>query len=78
MKVWQPPQTPWEIDYGVELLHVCFEDDCPYFTRGAKWCRRNGMRCSTYRHSRNPATGREGPLPVPTRGALRAGILEEN
>ncbi len=78
MKLWQPPETPWEMDYGVELLHVCFNDDCPYFLRGRQWCRRNGMRCSTYRHSRNPVTGKEGPLPVPTRWALRAGILEEH
>jgi SAM-dependent methyltransferase len=78
MQAWQPPETPWEMDYGVGMLHVCFNDDCPYFTRGAKWCRRNGMRCSSYRHSRNPETGTEGPLPVPTRAALRGGILDEN
>ena len=78
MNVWQPPDTPWEVDYGVEVLHVCFNDECPYFVRGAKWCRRNGMRCSSYRHSRNPVTGMEGPLPVPTRWALRGGILDEN
>ena len=78
MVMWQPPDTPWEMDYGVELLYVCFHDECPYFTRGATWCRHNGMRCSSYRHSRNPATGTEGPLPVPTRWALRAGIVDEN
>ncbi|MCU0691119.1 MAG: class I SAM-dependent methyltransferase [Polyangiaceae bacterium] len=77
MLMWQPPETPWEIDYNARLLYVCFNDDCDYFTRGMWWCRRNGMRCSTYRHSHNPATGSEGPLPVPTKWALRAGVVEE-
>lgn len=77
MSLWQPPETPWEIDYNASLVYVCFNDECDYFTRGKRWCRRNGMRCSTYRHSRNPATGVEGPLPVPTKWALRAGIVEE-
>jgi SAM-dependent methyltransferase len=77
MALWQPPETPWEIDYNAALLYVCFHDDCEYFVRGARWCRRNGMRCATYRHSRNPANGAEGPLPVPTKGALREGIVEE-
>ena len=78
MSLWQPPETPWEIDYNAALLYACFNDDCEYFTRGAQWCRINGMRCSSYRHSRNPATGAEGPLPVPTRWALRSGIVEED
>ena len=78
MSLWQPPETPWEIDYNASLLYVCFNDECAYFTRGAQWCRVNGMRCSSYRHSRNPATGSEGPLPVPVRGALRSGIVEED
>ncbi len=78
MALWQPPETPWEIDYNAPLLYVCFHDECDYFVRGARWCRRNGMRCATYRHSRNPANGAEGPLPVPTKWALRAGIVEES
>ena len=77
MSLWQPPETPWEIDYNATLLYVCFNDECDYFQRGKRWCRRNGMRCATYRHSRNPTNGAEGPLPVPTKWALRAGIVEE-
>ncbi len=77
MSMWAPPETPWEIDYNATLLYVCFNDDCDYFLRGSRWCRRNGMRCATYRHSRNPANGAEGPLPVPTKWALREGIVEE-
>lgn len=78
MALWQPPETPWEIDYGVSILYVCFNDDCAYFQRGIRWCRSNGMRCASYRNSLNPATGTEGPLPVPTRWALRMGIVEES
>jgi len=77
MSMWQPPETPWEIDYNATVMYVCFNDECAYFQRGKRWCRRNGMRCATYRHARNPQNGAEGPLPVPTRGALRAGIVEE-
>ena len=77
MLMWQPPETPWEIDYNATLLYVCFNDECDYFSRGRRWCRRKGMRCATYRHSLNPANGSEGPLPVPIKGALRAGIVEE-
>jgi SAM-dependent methyltransferase len=77
MLMWQPPETPWEIDYNATLLYVCFNDECDYFARGRRWCRRKGMRCATYRHSLNPTNGSEGPLPVPIKGALRAGIVEE-
>jgi len=79
LKKWEVPHSPFEIDcwYDTDFLHICFNDDCPYFLRGWDWMWTRMRRNVSYRHMYNPATGKSGPIPVPTYYALKDGIVEE-
>ncbi len=79
LKKWEVPHSPFEIDcwYDTDFLHICFNDDCPYFLRGWDWMWTRLRRNVSYRHMYNPATGKGGPIPVPTYYALKDGIVED-
>jgi SAM-dependent methyltransferase len=79
LKKYEVPHSPCEIDYWYEseFLYICFNDLCPYFERGWGWMWSNMKRNVSYRHMYNPATGKSGPIPVPTVHALRDGIVED-
>jgi hypothetical protein len=71
---WANPQgSSWVGDFQ----YVCFNDDCPYYTRGWVWMEsRFGVRAS-YRYRLDPTTGQRGPLPVLSAGDFRNSILPE-
>ena len=74
MKKWTcPPDST----FGTEYLWVCFNDDCEYYVRGWNWMMEKYQHRSSYRHSLNPESGKEGPLPVWSATALKNKIIED-
>ncbi|MBI2833431.1 MAG: hypothetical protein HYX76_03275 [Acidobacteria bacterium] len=74
MKKWRNPQLgTWTGEYQF----VCFEDRCPYFEKGWAWMLDHFNVVASYRHSVDPVTGAQGPLPVWSPDALKSGVLEE-
>jgi SAM-dependent methyltransferase len=65
-----PPVTPFEIDYGVAELGVCFNDLCEYHRRSRYWMRAQGHAGYSYRFSWNPESGQAGPIPDNLAGGL--------
>ena len=73
------PLSKWENpelnSWGGEYQYVCFNDECPYFTRGWNWMREQFNVTASYRYRFDPSTGERGPLPVWSKQALRTSIL---
>lgn len=73
------PLAKWENpdlnSWSGEYQFVCFNDECPYFTRGWNWMREQFNVNASYRYRFNPETGERGPLPVWSKEALRTSIL---
>ncbi len=65
-----PIRTPMESSWGGELHHICFNDDCSYFTRSWKALERQGIRKTGYRCRMDPRGGC-GPVPVWSKDALK-------
>ena len=67
-----PEQGGWDSPFHV----ACFNDDCPYYTRGWEWMESQyGVRAS-YRFRIDPATGVASPLAVWSRDAIKNRILD--
>jgi hypothetical protein len=69
---WENPDLN---SWGGEYQYVCFNDECPYYTRGWAWMREKFNVNASYRYRFNPETGERGPLPVWSKNALRTSIL---
>ncbi|MBC7359302.1 MAG: ogr/Delta-like zinc finger family protein [Desulfacinum sp.] len=74
MKKWRTPDfSTW----SAEFFFVCFNDDCPYFTRGWNQMQATVAASVSYRYRYDPATGYTGPIPVWSKDALKSGIIED-
>ena len=69
-------QAPIESNWAGEIKYVCFSDECPYYQRGWKRMEEKYGTSASYRHSLNPDTGHEGPLPVASADHLKPGVID--
>jgi SAM-dependent methyltransferase len=76
LRRWAVPQTPFT-EWDEEYMYVCFNDLCPFLLRGWDAMNRQGNRGFSYRMMFSPARNRCMPIPVPSLGALREGIVDE-
>lgn len=73
MNKWRSPD---ESNWGGGLKYVCFFDECPYYVRGWAWMEEKYGTNASYRHSIDPDTDFEGPLPVASADHLKPGIVD--
>jgi hypothetical protein len=67
-----PEQGGWDTQFHV----ACFNDECPYYSRGWDWMQeRYGVR-SSYRYRIDPKSGQASPLAVWSPQALRDRIID--
>lgn len=71
---WEVPQTPFT-EWDCEHMYICFNDACPYFVRGWTVMAAQGNRGISYRQMFEPDRRVFMPVPVPSPGALRDGIV---
>ncbi len=69
---------PDNTGFKSEFFYVCFNDDCPYFVDGWRWMWEHYEVKSSYRNRINPVTGKEGPLPVWSKDAMKDRILPQD
>ena len=68
--------TPLESSWGGELHHICFNDDCSYFTNSWNALENQGIEQTGYRCKMDPRGGC-GPAPVWSEDALKDLVVEE-
>ncbi len=71
-----PIRTPLESSWGGEIHHICFNDDCSYFTNSWKALENQGIEKTGYRCRIDPRGGC-GPAPVWSVDALKNLVVEE-
>jgi SAM-dependent methyltransferase len=71
-----PIRTPTESSWGGETHHICFNDDCFYFTNSWKALENQGIEKTGYRCRMDPR-GACGPAPVWSEDALKDLIVTE-
>lgn len=75
LRKWQVPSNPF-IEWDVDYMSICFNDQCPYFVRGWNAMYRGGGRGFSHRFMYDPVHDRCLNVPVPTVRALRDGIRD--
>ncbi|MGO9568731.1 MAG: methyltransferase domain-containing protein [Desulfomonilaceae bacterium] len=71
-----PIRTPLESSWGGEMHHICFNDDCSYFTKSWKALEGQGIEKTGYRCRMDPRGGC-GPAPVWSEDALKDLVVKE-
>jgi SAM-dependent methyltransferase len=71
-----PIRTPLESSWGGETHHICFNDECAYFTKSWKALEDQGIEKTGYRCRMDPRGGC-GPAPVWSEDALKDLIVNE-
>ena len=77
MQKWAVPNNPFAYTWDNEFMYICFNDSCPYYVRGWDFMYKEGNRGVSYRLMYNPEKDCCAPIPVPTPGALREGIIDD-
>lgn len=72
-----PIKMPLDSSWGGEIHHICFDDDCCYFTKSWDSLESQGIEKTGYRCRMDPR-GCCGPAPVWSKDALRDMILPED
>jgi SAM-dependent methyltransferase len=72
---WAVPQTPFT-EWPNDFFYVCFNDKCEYFIRGWDSMSAQG-NTGSYRFMYNHLKGTIHPLPVPSYGAFKDGIIDD-
>jgi len=72
-----PIRTPIESSWGGEMHHICFNDDCCYFTKSWKALEGQGIEKTGYRCRMDPRGGC-GPAPVWSEEALKDLVVKED
>jgi SAM-dependent methyltransferase len=75
MRKWAVPNNLFANNWDNEFMYICFNDCCPYYVRGWDFMYKKGNRGVSYRLMYNPEKDCCSPIPVPTPGALREGII---
>lgn len=76
MLKWTVPQTPFT-EWDRDVMHVCFNDECPYYQRGWGAMSAQGICGFSYRVLFDRASGSFHCMPVHSSRALRENIVEE-
>jgi SAM-dependent methyltransferase len=71
-----PVRTPLESSWGGELHHICFNDDCSYFTESWEALENQGIEKTGYRCRMDPRGGC-GPAPVWSKDALKDLVVRD-
>jgi SAM-dependent methyltransferase len=71
---WAVPQTPFT-QWDTEYFWICFNDACPFLVQGWDVMNAQGNRGFSHRFRYDSAREACGAMPVPSRGALRDGIV---
>lgn len=72
-----PIRTPAESSWGGEMHHICFNDDCSYFTKSWKALEGQRIEKTGYRCRMDPRGGC-GPAPVWSDDALKDLVVKED
>ncbi len=72
-----PIRTPIESSWGGEMHHICFNDDCRYFTKSWNALESQGIEKTGYRCRMDPR-GCCGPAPVWSEDALKDLVVKED
>jgi SAM-dependent methyltransferase len=76
LKKWAVPDSPFGQTWNNEFMYICFSDECPYYLQGWSFMYKSGNRGVSYRFMFNPEKESCMTIPVPSRYALKAGIIE--
>ena len=72
---WEVPDNPFCQTWDNDFMYICFNDECPYYVRGWDKMYRDTNQGMSYRFMYNPEKDTCLPMPVPTRHALKEGIV---
>jgi SAM-dependent methyltransferase len=76
MKKWAVPQGPFT-EWDNEFMYICFNDNCPYLTRGWEVMGRQGNPGISYRCMYYPEKDVCMPVPIFSVHALKESIVEQ-
>jgi len=74
---WKVPDHPFS-EWNNDFMYICFNDCCSYYVGGWSAMARQGNHGVSYRYMYNPENGASTPIPVPSPGALKSGIIDRS